>query len=83
MADWVNLLVPRGAERELVSQGEAGCIPWRHVDAAGKVYWLVRVPADWVQHLTKAMFAVAPDALQSAQPPQGPTRGVNAAPLSF
>ena len=77
----INLTVPRGNERELVSQGEYGYIPWRYVDAAGKVQWLVRVPLEMLPHLSKAGFAVAEgEELQAAQPPQGPTRGVNAAP---
>jgi len=81
---WVNLTVPRGNERELVSQGEHGYIPFRTVDAAGKVVWLVRVPPAVVPYLTRgAGFWPAPEELQSALPPAGPIRGVNAVPLQF
>jgi hypothetical protein len=63
---WVNLTVPRGAERELCSHGEEGYVPFR---AASRV-WLVRVPPYVVPYLTRgAMFAVAPDELQKELPP--------------
>ena len=81
---WVNVTVPRGNERELCSHGEVGYIPFRTVDAAGRLHWLVRVPPHVVPYLTRgAGFWPAPDELQSAQPPQGPIRGVNAVPLQF
>jgi hypothetical protein len=80
MADgWVNLTVPRGNERELCSQGEWGYLPFRVVTANG-VIWLVQVRDYTVPHFTKAGFAVAPDELQSAQPPQGPIRAISGAP---
>jgi hypothetical protein len=76
----VNLLVPRGNERELVSHGEIGYIPFRTSAPNGAV-WLVRVPPHVVPYLTKAGFWPAPDELQAARPPQGPIRGVTAHPL--
>jgi hypothetical protein len=83
-AGWVNLTVPRGNERELVGHGELGFIPWRTVDAAGRVVWLVRVPPHVVPYLTRGPgFWPAADELQSAQPPSPPIRGVNAVPVTF
>ena len=79
---WVNVTVPRGNERELCSHGEVGYIPFRTVDAAGRLHWLVRVPPHVVPYLTRgAGFWPAPDQLQDVQPPQGPIRGITAAPL--
>jgi len=46
--------------------------------------WLVRVPPNVVPYLTRgAGFWPAPDELQSALPPQGPIRGVNAVPVEL
>jgi len=45
--------------------------------------WLVQVPPHMPPHLGKAGFAPAPDEMQSAQPPQGPIRGINAVPVEF
>ena len=46
--------------------------------------WLVRVPPNVVPYLTRgAGFWPAPDELQSALPPQGPVRGVNAVPVEL
>jgi hypothetical protein len=74
---WVNLTVPRGAERELCSHGETGFVPFRAVSDTGKAVWLVRVPSHVVPYLTRgAGYWPAPDELQSAMPPQGPVRSV-------
>jgi len=43
----------------------------------------VQVPPHMPPHLGKAGFAPAPDEMQSAQPPQGPIRGINAVPVEF
>ena len=80
---WVNLRVPRGNERELCSHGEMGYMPWRVATPRG-VVWLVRVPPHVVPHLTHgAGFWPAAEELQSARPPSGPIRGVNAVPVTF
>ena len=80
MADMINLTVPRGNERELVSQGEYGYIPWRQVTETGFI-WLVQVPLAMLPHLTKAGFWPAPDELQAAQPPQVGSAGTPPAPI--
>jgi hypothetical protein len=61
-----------------------GYIPFRVVDTAGKLHWLVRVPPYVVPYLTRgAGFWPASEELQGALPPAGPIRGVNAVPVSF
>jgi hypothetical protein len=40
----VVLICPRGAERELCSQGEHGYVPQRATDSAGRVCSIVVVP---------------------------------------
>jgi len=64
-AGWVNLTVPRGAEREMCSHGEEGYIPFR--TPAG--VWLVQVRDYTASHFTKAGFAIAAVELQQYDPP--------------
>jgi len=83
---WIVLECPRGAERELASQGELGYVPFRATDMAGRVHWLKYVPL-WVARNLAGEFQgrggynIAPDELQAARPPQGPIRGMTAHPL--
>ena len=82
MDDWVNLTVPKGNERELCSHAEMGFIPWRDCRRVGPAV-LTGAGSAACCAARGAGFWPAPDELQSAQPPQGPIRDVNAVPLSY
>jgi hypothetical protein len=48
---WIVLECPRGAERELASQGESGYVAYRESDSSGKLHWLKYVPLQVARHL--------------------------------
>ena len=71
---WIVLECPRGAERELASQGEQGFVPFRATDAAGRLRSLKYVPLYVARHLAgefggRDNYNIAPDELQAARPP--------------
>jgi hypothetical protein len=73
---WIVLECPRGAERELASQGEAGYPQFSVSDAAGRLHWLKYLPLWVARNLAgefggKGGYSIAPDELQGARP-RGP-----------
>jgi len=71
---WINLVTPQGGV--MTGGGENAHFPFQVVTPQG-VVWLTQVPID--QHLPillRSGYAVAPDELQSAQPPRAPTRSL-------
>jgi hypothetical protein len=74
MADgMVNLLTPQGGT--MACQGEETFFPWQQPTAHG-VVWLTQVRAYMVPHLTKAGYTVAPDELQTCEPPRPAVRSL-------
>jgi hypothetical protein len=74
----VNLVVPEGNERETVGLGPLGHVPFRAVDSAGRVWWLIQVADERTAHLicnppggAPPGLYRAPEELQGAQPPGG------------
>ena len=71
--DWIVLECPRGAERELASQGENGYPPFFVRDASGRLRSLKYVPLAVARNLAgefggRGNYSVAPAELQSARP---------------